>query len=158
MKLWKVWLGLIVWIALSFSAGVVGSVATAMGVEGWYRTLAKPSWTPPNWIFGPVWSTLYLLMGVAGWLVWKQAGFRAARQPLLLFAIQLVLNGMWSWMFFAFQRPDWALANIVLLWLAIVATIVAFFRRSFLAGLLLVPYLAWVSFATILNFAIWRLN
>ena len=120
--------------------------------------IAKPSWNPPDFIFGPVWTTLFVMMAVAGWLVWKPAGFKAAVAPLTLFGIQLLLNVAWSWIFFGAHQPGWAFAEIIILWLAIVATMVAFFRCSKIAGWLLVPYLAWVSFASVLNLAIWRLN
>ena len=109
-------------------------------------------------MFGPVWTTLYVMMAVAAWLVWKQAGVRDAAVPLALFGGQLVLNVAWSFIFFGLHQPGWACVEIVVLWLAIVATVVAFFRQSRGAGWLLLPYLAWVSFAAVLNFAIWRLN
>ena len=119
------------------------------------RNLAKPSWTPPNWLFGPVWSCLYLGMAVAAWLVWRQgSGFL----PMALFATQLLLNAAWSWLFFALHIPGVAFVEIVLLWAAIAATTIVFWRRSILAGLLFVPYWAWVSYASVLNFSIWRLN
>lgn len=113
---------------------------------------------PPGSIFGPVWTTLYVLMGIAAWLVWKREGFWPAKTALILFAIQLVLNGAWSWIFFRMRRPDLAFLEILFLWIAIAATTLAFFRHSQLAGWLLTPYLAWVSFAAVLNFTIWRMN
>jgi translocator protein len=152
------WIGLAVFILVCLGAGGLGAIATTPEIDGWYRTLAKPAWNPPDSVFGPVWTTLFILMGIAGWLVWKPAGFKAAAMPLTLFGVQLVLNVAWSWIFFGMHQPGWAFVEIVVLWLAIVATTLAFFRRSQIAGWLLVPYLAWVSFAAVLNFTIWRLN
>jgi tryptophan-rich sensory protein len=152
------WIGLVLLVAVCLGAGGLGAMATTPEIECWYRTLTKPTWTPPDGIFGPVWTTLYILMAISAWLVWKPAGLSGATLPLALFALQLLLNVAWSWIFFGWHRPGWAAVEIVLLWLAIVATTVAFFRHSRIAGWLLVPYLAWVSFAAVLNFAIWRLN
>lgn len=152
------WIGLIIFIAICLAAGGLGAIATTPEIEGWYTTIAKPSWNPPGWIFGPVWTTLYVLMAIAAWLVWKPAGFKAAAMPLTLFAIQLLLNIAWSWIFFRLHEPGWAFAEVVVLWLAIVATTVEFFRCSTIAGWLLVPYVAWVSFASVLNFTIWQMN
>ncbi|MFA9477395.1 TspO/MBR family protein [Phycisphaerales bacterium AB-hyl4] len=150
--------GLICWIALSLLAGVVGGVATGREAGAFYRELELPPFAPPGWVFGPVWTLLYLLMGVAVWLVWKPSGFAKARLPLSLFGVQLVLNALWSWIFFAWWQPGWALVEIVVLWLAIVATTIAFWRVRPTSGALLLPYLAWVSFAVVLNAAIWWLN
>jgi translocator protein len=158
MNATKRWIGLVVFIAVCLGAGSLGAIATTPEIDGWYRALAKPDWNPPDSVFGPVWTTLFVLMGIAAWLVWKPAGFKAAEIPLTLFGVQLVLNVAWSWIFFGMHQPGWAFVEIVILWLAIAATTWAFFRRSPLAGWLLVPYLAWVSFAAVLNFAIWRLN
>ena len=133
-------------------------MATTPEIEGWYKTIEKPTWNPPDSVFGPVWTTLFVMMAVAAWLVWKPAGFTAATVPLTLFAVQLVLNVAWSWIFFGMHQPGWAFVEIVILWLAIMATTVAFFRKSTIAGSLMVPYLAWVSFASVLNFTIWQLN
>ena len=130
-------------------------MATTPEIDGWYQTLAKPSWNPPAGIFGPVWTTLFVMMGVAGWLVWQRA---TSIGPLVLFGVQLVLNVGWSWIFFGWHQPGWAFVEIVVLWLAILATTLAFFRVSRLAGWLFVPYLAWVTFASVLNFTIWRMN
>lgn len=190
------WLGLAGFVAVCFGVAGVGAAVTTPNIPTWYSGLAKPAWNPPSWIFGPVWSTLYLCMAVAAWLVWRQSGRtvfdkavsdrgtaaratdgrvidgrviddrviddRAAspsvRVPLGLFALQLLLNAAWSWLFFGLHSPGAALVDVVLLWAAIVATMVAFWRCSTLAGILLIPYLLWVSFATVLNFAIWRLN
>jgi len=124
----------------------------------WYGGLVKPSWTPPNGLFAPVWIVLYATMAVAGWMVWREAGLSGAALPLSLFAVQLFLNGIWSWLFFGLHRPDMAFADIIALWLAIAATIVVFQPISVTAGLLLLPYFLWVSFALVLNFSIWQLN
>jgi tryptophan-rich sensory protein len=150
---------LVLMVVICFGAAAVGGMATAAGVGDWYPTLAKPSWNPPGWVFGPVWSALYLAMAVAAWWVCLKAGsFKNAAVPLSFFAIQLGLNVLWSFVFFAWQQPGWAFVEIVVLWLAILVTMVAFFARSRLAGGLIVPYLAWVSFAAFLNWTIWRLN
>lgn len=158
MTLKRQWIGLAVWIALCLGAGGLGAVVTTPEINGWYRTIIKPTWNPPDSVFGPVWTTLYMMMAMAAWLVWKPAGLRAAAVPLTLFGIQLVLNSVWSWIFFGMHQPGWAFVEIVALWLALTVTMVAFFRRSRIAGWLLVPYLAWVSFASVLNFTIWRIN
>jgi benzodiazapine receptor len=148
--------GLVLSVLVCFAAAGLGSVWTAKSVGTWYQALEKPSWNPPNWLFGPVWSVLYLLMGIALWLVWRRTGLVAA--PIGIFAVQLVLNAAWSGLFFGLQNPGAAFAEIVVLWVAIVATIVAFWRITPVAGILLLPYIAWVSFAGALNFTIWRLN
>lgn len=145
-------------VVICFSAGGVGSLFTRPAIEGWYSSLRKPSWTPPNWVFGPVWSALYLCMAIAAWLVWRCAGFSGAKFPLVLFAIQLVFNVTWSSIFFGLRMPGLAFAEIVFLWLFILATTVAFWPFSRAAAWLMVPYLLWVSFAASLNFGIWRLN
>ena len=145
-------LPLVGFVLLSFLAGFVGSRFLP---GAWYDGLTKPSWNPPSWVFGPVWSTLYLLMGIAAWLVWRRAGFGL---PLVFWGLQLVLNALWSYLFFGLQRPDLALVDIGLLLATIVATILAFRPVSPLAAGLLVPYLLWVAFATALNLALWRLN
>jgi tryptophan-rich sensory protein len=150
--------GLVVIVLVCFVAAGVGVLAMKRGLVEWYPSLAKPSWTPPNWVFGPVWTFLYLTMGVAAWLVWRRAGWAAAAIPLTLFAAQLALNALWTPLFFGLHRPDLAFADIVVLWLAIVAATVAFWRVTPSAAILMLPYLAWVSFASALNFAIWRMN
>jgi translocator protein len=151
----KKWAGLAGWIAVSFVAAAVGS---RFEPGAWYAALNKPPWTPPSWLFGPVWTVLYATMGVAAWLVWERAGFRGARVALALFGAQLVLNAAWSWLFFGLQRPGLAAAGILVLLAAIVATCVAFWRVRPAAGLLLLPYSGWVGFAAALNLAIWWLN
>ena len=149
----------IVAVAVPLAVGGMSGFATARGVETWYPTLAKPSFNPPAWVFGPTWTALYILMGVALFLVWRQGlDTPGGRLALTFFAVQLVLNGLWSILFFGMQSPAWAFAEILLLWLAIVATLWAFWRVMPAAGWLLVPYLAWVSFAAVLNGSIWILN
>lgn len=151
-----VWLiGLLV---LCLGSAGLGGLATSTSVDSWYQTLAKPSWTPPGWLFGPVWTVLYLMMAVSAWLVWRQAGWPSTRAPLSWFGVQLALNVGWSVVFFGLQLPAMACVEIVLLWLSIAVTILAFRRRSVPASWLLVPYLAWTTFAALLNAAIWRLN
>jgi len=151
-------LGLVVSLTACYGAAVVGGLFTAGAVRDWYPTLAKPPWNPPAWVFGPVWTVLYGMMAVAVWLIWRQRRQRPVAAPIALFAVQLALNAAWSPLFFGLHRPDLALADIVLLWGALAATVWLFFRRRALAGVLLTPYLLWVSFAAALNFAIWRLN
>lgn len=152
------WIGFVLFVAVSLGAGGLGAVATTPQIDGWYRTIVKPEWNPPNWVFGPVWTTLFILMGISAWLIWKPAGFKKAILPLALFAFQLILNVAWSWIFFGMHQIGWAVVEILILWLAILTTMVAFFRRSKPAGWLLAPYLCWVTFASVLNFTIWRLN
>jgi benzodiazapine receptor len=148
-------LALVAWLAVSFAASLVGS--RFMPGE-WYAALAKPAWTPPDWIFAPVWSLLYGLMGVSAWLVWRRAGFRRAGPALGVFLAQLALNALWSYLFFGIHRPGLAFLEILVLWAAILATLILFRRVIAAAGLLLAPYLLWVGFAACLNFALWRLN
>ena len=150
--------GLAVFVLICFAAAGLGGLVTASAIPNWYAGIAKPTWNPPNWIFGPVWSCLYLMMAVSAWLVWRQAGLAVAKLPLALFAIQLALNSLWSVLFFGLHSPGMAAVEIILLWAAILATLIAFWKRSQWAGGLLVPYLAWVSFGAVLNVAIWRLN
>ena len=152
------WIGLLGFLFVCLGAGGLGATVTTPEIDGWYATLQKPSWNPPDSVFGPVWTALYVMMAIAAWQVWKPEGFRAAAMPLALFALHLVLNVAWSWIFFGMHRPGWAFAEIVILWAVILATTVTFFRASTSAGWLMVPYLAWVSFAAVLNFTIWWLN
>ena len=151
----KTILGLIGWVLLCFTPALLG--ARFMPGE-WYAALDKPPWNPPGWIFGPVWSALYTMMAVAAWLVWKRGGFAVQRRPLGWFLAQLMLNAAWTPLFFGLHRPDLAFAEILLLWLAIGATIAAFWRVHRGAAWLLVPYLVWVSFAAVLNGTLWKLN
>ena len=147
-------------IAVCFAAAALGGLFTGPATQpgGWYEWIAKPSWTPPSWLFGPVWTLLYGAMAVAGWLVWREGGWRAQKVPLALFFVQLALNTLWSYLFFGLRSPGLAFAEIVALWIAILATLIAFWRVSRLAGGLFVPYLAWVTFAAALNYSVWRLN
>lgn len=147
--------GLVVWILASLAAGGIGSFFMP---GAWYAALTKPAWTPPNAVFGPVWTTLYVLMGIAAWLVWRKAGFAGARTALVLFIVQLGLNALWSYLFFGLQQPMLAFFEIVVLWLVILLTVVHFWRATPPAAALLLPYLAWVGFAAALNFQLWRLN
>lgn len=149
---------LLVLLAASAVVAWVGATWTASSVGGWYTTLEKPSWTPPDYLFGPVWTLLYAAMAVAAWLVWRRGGWRGNAVALGLYGLQLLLNLVWSGLFFGQRSPFWGLVDITFLWLAILATLVLFFRRSRLAGWLMVPYLLWVTYAGALNFAIWRLN
>jgi translocator protein len=175
------WISLAVAVLLPQLAGGLGAVATVSSVNTWYRKLKKPSWNPPSWLFGPVWTVLYLLMGVASWLIWRQGSQRSAesalapvegaagprltlpeepetRQALAFYGGQLALNTIWSLIFFGLRSLGGALAEIGALWTLIAITAVRFFRLKPAAGWLLVPYLAWSTFAAVLNGAIWRLN
>ncbi len=145
-------------LVICFGTAAGGAALTAVSVRTWYQTLSKPAWTPPDWLFGPVWTALYLMMAVAAWLVWRRTGRSTGRTALGLFAAQLALNAVWSPLFFSLHSPGIALVDILLLWAAIAATLWSFSRISALAASLLVPYLMWVSYATALNCAIWRMN
>ncbi|HSG11499.1 MAG TPA: TspO/MBR family protein [Gammaproteobacteria bacterium] len=150
-------LGLSGSLLLVFAAAAIGGLASARaGV--FYTELVRPDWAPPGWLFGPVWSVLYVFMGVSAWLVWRARGFSAARAALLLFMVQLAVNALWTWLFFVWHQGGLAFAEILLLWVLIVATIILFWRISKLAGVLLLPYLAWVTFASVLTYAIWQRN
>ncbi len=142
-------------IGLSFSAGLVGA---QFRPGAWYAQLAKPRWTPPDSIFGPVWSVLYVMMGVAAWLVWLESGIPAAAVAFTLFVTQLVLNAAWSWLFFGLRRPDLAFGEILLLWAAILATLVSFCQVRLMAGVILIPHLVWISYVALLNYSIWKMN
>lgn len=124
----------------------------------WYRQLAKPPWRPPDWLFGPVWFVLYISIAVSGWFVWREAGFDGAASALAVYGIHLLLNGLWSVIFFGLRRPDLAFMEIICLWVSILATIAMFFSVNETAAYILIPYLCWVTFAAALNFRIWRLN
>lgn len=149
--------GLFAWLLLTFSAAAVGGFASA-NAGAFYQQLIRPEWAPPGWLFAPVWSVLYLLMGVAVWLVWRVQGFRQAVTALALYMFQLAANALWTWMFFAWHLGALAFIDILLLWGLILATIISFWRVQPLAGALLLPYLAWVTFASALSFSIWKLN
>jgi len=155
----KDWFVLVGFILLSQAAGIIGSLFTTAAIDGWYTTLVRPELAPPNWVFGPVWTTLYVLMGIAAFLVWRHgAGRQAVRIALGIFSFQLILNTLWSIVFFRFESLGGALITIAFLWLAIVATMVSFSKVSKTAVWLLVPYLLWVSFAAYLNLSFWQLN
>jgi len=145
---------LVLFIVAAFAAAAVGALF-APGT--WYAQLAKPSWNPPAWIFAPVWTLLYISIGISGWLVWRRTGL-LINAAFSCFAVQLVLNAAWSWLFFGLHRPALALVDIVLLWVSILVTLLLFWRETWQAGAVLIPYLAWVSFATLLNWALWRMN
>jgi tryptophan-rich sensory protein len=150
---------LVIAVAMPLAVGGLSGFATSRGVATWYPTLVKPTFNPPAWVFGPVWTALYLMMGAAAFLVWRRGlGSEGVPLALAIFLVQLALNGAWSLLFFGMQSPGWALADIIALWLAIGGTVWLFWRVVPAAGLLLLPYWAWVSFAAVLNGAIWGLN
>jgi translocator protein len=149
--------GLLGWLLPTFAAAGLGSLAAA-DAGAFYALLDRPDWAPPARLFGPVWSVLYLLMGVATWLVWREKGFRGAKAALSIYVLQLAANALWSWLFFTWRLGAWAFAEVVLLWVLIAATLFFFWRIRPLAGALLLPYLAWVSFATVLTYAVWQRN
>jgi tryptophan-rich sensory protein len=156
-------LALLGWLALPLAAGAIGALATSRA-GAFYSTLTRPAWAPPGWLFGPVWTGLYVLMGVAAWLVWRErespstpAG-AARRAGLTIFVVQLVANALWSWLFFAWRRGGWAMLDLVLLWMMIVIMAVLFHRVRALAAWLIVPYILWVTYAGALNWVIWRAN
>ncbi|MEW6439924.1 MAG: TspO/MBR family protein [bacterium] len=148
-------LGLIGWLAVSLAAGWIGS---RFMPGAWYASLEKPAWTPPDAVFAPVWTALYVLMGLAAWLVWRRAGFTGAGTALWLFFAQLVLNALWSYLFFGAHRIDVAFFEVVVLWAVILVVTVLFWRKVRVAGALMLPYLVWVGFAACLNFALWQMN
>ncbi len=158
---------LVISLLICFGAAALGAIATSQSVMTWYRTLERPTWAPPDWLFGPVWTLLYAMMAVAAFLVWRR-GFGvpgqipdlrpAARIALVVFGVQLALNALWSWLFFAMRSPLAGLVEIVVLWIAIAATIALFWPLSRVAAGMMVPYLAWVTFATALNGALWWMN
>jgi tryptophan-rich sensory protein len=149
---------LFVFLAACLGTQAVGWLLAAASVGDWYQTLKKPAWTPPDWVFGPVWTVLFVLMALAAWLVWRRAGWTASRPALGLYAVQLVLNATWSGLFFLLRSPGAAFGEILVLWCAIAATLTSFGRISPLAAGLLTPYLLWVTYAAALNAAIWRMN
>jgi benzodiazapine receptor len=149
------YLALVLFLILCLGAGILGSIATRPAIPTWYAQLIKPDWTPPSWVFGPVWTTLYILMALAAGLVWHRVGWSGATG---LFLIQLAVNASWSWLFFGMRRPDLGLAGILVLIVLVILTTISFWRVSAVAGWLLIPYLLWSSFAAVLNFEIWRLN
>ena len=155
------WFALAGFIAASFVTGAIGSWATIVNVRAWYPLLNKPTWNPPGWIFGPVWSLLYVLMGVAIWRVWRtgnKENSSAIKGAVAVYFVQLVFNALWSVLFFGLKKPGWALADISVLWFILVGLLIHIWRIERIAGLLWLPYVLWVSFATVLNTAIVRLN
>jgi tryptophan-rich sensory protein len=150
-------LGLASWLGITFAAAVLGAIASAKA-GAFYQELARPGWAPPAALFAPVWSLLYLLMGIAAWLIWREQGFRGARIALGSYLIQLFANALWTWLFFQWRLGAIALAEILLLWAMILATVVAFWRIRPFAAVLLLPYWAWVTFAAALTYATWKLN
>jgi len=157
MYLNKQVIGLAGWLLLTFLAAGIGATAS-LHAGSFYMQLVRPEWAPPPAVFGPVWSVLYALMGIAAWLVWRARGLAAARVPLTAYVVQLAANALWSWLFFGWHRGALAFVDILVLWLLILVTIGLFWRVHRVAGALLVPYLLWVSFALALNWTAWRLN
>ena len=153
------WAKLLICIVTCLLVGYIGSISTQETINGWYATLEKPSYNPPNWIFAPVWTTLYCLMGISAALVWHQGwGKNEVSNSLMFFLFQLVLNGLWSTVFFGMQSLSGAMVIIICLWIVLLITLLRFYKISKVAGLLLVPYILWVSFATLLNASILSLN
>ena len=150
------WIKLIVSILICQIAGIIGSIFTTPSITTWYADLQQPAFSPPNWVFGPVWITLYTLMGISLYLVWNKKN--NVKIPLTLFFIQLILNSIWSIIFFGLQNPFYALIEIIILWITILLTIISFYKISKKASLLLLPYIIWVTVATTLNYYIWILN
>ena len=157
MSIQKQIYGLLGWLVVSFAASAVGAAAS-IHAKSFYSQLVQPDWAPPPGVFGPVWTTLYALMGVAAWLVWRSGDFSKNRNALKLFFLQLSFNALWSWLFFAWQYGALAFINVLVLWIFLVATLINFWQVRPLAGVLLIPYLLWVSFAAALNYALWQLN
>ena len=145
------------WFLLSFAASGIGAIAS-VNARDFYQELARPTWAPPGWLFGPVWTTLFALMAIAAWLVWRARGWQGARTPLTVFIVQLVFNALWSWLFFAWRIGTAAIVDVLLLWILISVTLVLFWRVRPLAGALLLPYLIWVTYASALTIWIVRHN
>jgi len=151
-------LTLVLFIVIAHLAGVIGSLFTTPNIETWYVFLEKPFFAPPNWLFAPAWITLYTLMGIAAFLVWRKRNLQGAKPALWLYGVQLALNALWSVIFFGLRNPELAFIAIVVLWILILVVTVKFFKIEKIAGYLFVPYLLWVAFAAVLNFAVWQLN
>jgi benzodiazapine receptor len=145
------------WLLLCLAAAAIGAIASA-DAGTFYLGLSRPDWAPPSWLFAPAWTVLYALMGVAAWLVWRANGFRKHRAALVLFLLQLAANALWTWIFFRWHQGAMAFAEILLLWILIAATVASFWRIQRLAGAILFPYLAWVTFAAALTFSTWQRN
>jgi tryptophan-rich sensory protein len=150
-------IGLGGWLLLSFIVSAIGAAASVQA-KSFYGQLAQPAWAPPGWVFGPVWTVLYVLMAVAAWLVWRSGGFLQNRLALGFFLAQLVFNALWSWLFFGWRLGGWAFVDILALLVSLAITLVLFWRVRRAAGVLLIPYLAWVTFAAVLNFVVWQMN
>lgn len=150
-------IGFFVWILIVFTAAAAGSLASAQAGD-FYAQLNLPAWAPPAGVFGPVWSVLYLLIAISGWIAWRENGLSGARTAFTLFFSQLLLNALWTWLFFAWRMGAVAFVEILILWVLIIATTVSFWRIKPLAGMLLLPYLGWVSFAAALTFSVWQRN
>jgi tryptophan-rich sensory protein len=148
-------LGLAAFVVMCFGVSLLGGRATLPALDHWYPALSKPAWTPPAWVFGPVWTLLYPMLAVAGWLAWREG---RSRRGTLWYLLQLALNAVWPWIFFGERRLGWALVCVVVLWLAVLGTLLAFWRVSRTAAVLLLPYLAWLGFAVALTASIWHLN
>ena len=150
-------MGLLIWLLVTAVAAALGSIAS-IDAAAFYSSLMRPDWAPPAWLFGPVWTFLYVLMAISAWLVWRERARSRVQPALTLYSMQLAVNALWSWLFFAWHRGLAALADIVLLWFLIIATLVTFWRVRRIAAALLVPYLLWVTFAALLNLRVWQLN
>jgi len=151
-------LPLLISILIVFSFGFIGSLFTTPSIATWYAFINKPLFSPPNWIFAPVWTLLYILMGISAFLIWKKRDNLKTKQALIFYGIQLILNALWSIIFFGMHNPGLAFLEIIILWLFILITLIKFYKINKTAGILFIPYLLWVSFASILNYAIWMLN
>ena len=151
-------LPLLISILITLSAGFIGSFFTTSSITTWYAFINKPFFSPPNWLFAPVWTLLYILMGISAFLIWKKRDNLKTKQAFIFYGIQLILNALWSIIFFGMHNPGLALLEIIILWLFILITLIKFYKINKIAGLLFIPYLLWVSFASILNYAIWMLN
>jgi translocator protein len=150
-------MGFIFWLVITFIAAGIGTVASIKaGI--FYQQLIRPEWAPPGWLFAPVWTTLYLLMSIDAWMVWRAKGFSTARISLSIYIIQLALNALWTWLFFVWRLGKISFIEIIILWIFILFTLIAFWRVKMINGIILVPYLAWVSFASVLNYVICKLN
>ncbi len=147
--------GLIGWLAVVFVAAAIGAIAS-VDAKSFYAELTRPSWAPPGYVFGPVWTTLYTLMGISAWLVWRNS--RLYSWAIIIFVIQLSINALWSWLFFAWHLGAWAFWDVLLLWVFIIATMILFWPVNRMAALLLVPYFLWVSFASVLTWYVWQMN
>jgi translocator protein len=152
----RLWIGLVVFLVLCFGVNGLGGLITYPNIAVWYKNLSKPDWTPPNWVFAPVWNLIFLLTAISAWLVWRRRGVAGAW--VWTFLAQLGFNLLWSVVFFGLRRPDQALIVILLLWVSVAAMVVIFWRVRPVAGLMILPYLAWVTYATPLNFALWQMN